>query len=143
MEPFDELAGCEAGRAGELAAEALRRERAEPEKGRDERPLDERAASARGAAEALKAQRATTKSLERGARPREAWARGARRAPVATALPRDEAIVLISGADPLKDKKYDITKHPRWPEVYPGHRGARFDRPFDYSEYMERRKQRC
>lgn len=58
-------------------------------------------------------------------------------------LPRDEAIVLISGADPLKDKKYDITKHPRWPEVYPGHRGARFDRPFDYSEYMERRKQRC
>lgn len=72
---FDEL-GREAGRAGELAAEALRRrERAEPEKGRDERPLDERAASARGAAEALEAQRATTKSLERGARPREARAR--------------------------------------------------------------------
>ena len=72
---FDEL-GREAGRAGELAAEALRRrERAEPEKGRDERPLDERAASVRGAAEALEAQRATTKSLERGARPREARAR--------------------------------------------------------------------
>lgn len=72
---FDEL-GREAGRAGELAAEALRRrERAEPEKGRDDRPLDERAASARGAAEALEAQRATTKSLERGARPREARAR--------------------------------------------------------------------
>lgn len=72
---FGEL-GREAGRAGELAAEALRRrERAEPEKGRDERPLDERAASARGAAEALEAQRATTKSLERGARPREARAR--------------------------------------------------------------------
>lgn len=72
---FDEL-GREAGRAGELAAEALRRrERAEPEKGRDERPLDERAASARGAAEALEAQRSTMKSLERGARPREARAR--------------------------------------------------------------------
>ena len=72
---FDEL-GREAGRAGELAAKALRRrERAEPEKGRDERPLDERAASAREAAEALEAQRATTKSLERGARPREARAR--------------------------------------------------------------------
>lgn len=58
-------------------------------------------------------------------------------------LPRDEAIVLIAGANPLKDKKYDIEKHPRWPEVYPGHPGARFGSPFDYSEYMERRKQRC
>ena len=58
-------------------------------------------------------------------------------------LPRDEAIVLIAGANPLKDRKYDIEKHPRWPEVYPGHPGARFERPFDYSEYMERRKQEC
>jgi type IV secretion system protein VirD4 len=29
-------------------------------------------------------------------------------------LPRDEAIVLIAGADPIKDKKYDTTRHPRW-----------------------------
>lgn len=58
-------------------------------------------------------------------------------------LPRDEAIVLIAGANPLKDRKYDIEKHPRWPEVYPGHPGARFERPFDYAEYMERRDQQC
>ena len=29
-------------------------------------------------------------------------------------LPRDQAIVLISGADPIKDRKYDTTRHPRW-----------------------------
>ncbi|MGI6535350.1 MAG: VirD4-like conjugal transfer protein, CD1115 family [Eggerthellaceae bacterium] len=29
-------------------------------------------------------------------------------------LPRDEAIVLISGTDPIRDRKYDTTRHPRW-----------------------------
>lgn len=56
-------------------------------------------------------------------------------------LPRDEAIVLIAGTDPIKDKKYDITAHPRWHSVYPGHEGAAFDRPFDFAEYAERRMQ--
>lgn len=56
-------------------------------------------------------------------------------------LPRDEAILLIAGTDPLRDKKYDITAHPRWHSVYPGHEGAAFDRPFDFAEYAERRMQ--
>lgn len=47
-------------------------------------------------------------------------------------LPRDEAIVLISGTDPLRDRKYDVTMHPRYDEVYPGHEGARYAEPFDF-----------
>jgi tRNA A37 N6-isopentenylltransferase MiaA len=39
-------------------------------------------------------------------------------------MPRDEAIVLIAGTDPLRDRKYDIESHPRWKEVHPGHDGA-------------------
>ena len=39
-------------------------------------------------------------------------------------MPRDEAIVLIAGTDPLRDAKYDIERHPRWKEVHPGHDGA-------------------
>lgn len=58
-------------------------------------------------------------------------------------LPRDEAIVLISGANPLKDRKYDIERHPRWREVYPGRRGCVHADPFDFSEYMERRESQC
>lgn len=54
-------------------------------------------------------------------------------------LPRDEAIVLIAGASPLRDRKFDIETHRRWREVYPGHPGAAHRLPFDYSEYMERR----
>lgn len=50
-------------------------------------------------------------------------------------LPRDEAIVLITGAFPLRDKKYDVTGHPRYPLIDPGPReGARYDRPFDFGE---------
>ena len=41
-------------------------------------------------------------------------------------LPRDEAIVLITGADPLRDRKYDVTMHPLYDEVYPGHEGAKY-----------------
>ena len=54
-------------------------------------------------------------------------------------MPRDEAIVLIAGANPLRDRKFDIEDHRRWREVYPGHPGASHRLPFDYSEYMERR----
>ena len=53
-------------------------------------------------------------------------------------LPRDEAIVLIAGADPLRDRKYDVCRHPRWHEVYPGHPGAAHAQPFDFKEYAER-----
>ena len=50
-------------------------------------------------------------------------------------LPRDEAIVLITGTDPLRDKKYDVTMHPLYDEAYPGHEGGKFPEPFDFSEY--------
>ena len=50
-------------------------------------------------------------------------------------LPRDEAIVLITGTDPLRDKKFDVTMHPLYDEAYPGHEGAKFPEPFDFSEY--------
>lgn len=55
-------------------------------------------------------------------------------------LPRDTALVLIAGAMPLKDKKYDITRHPMWPEAYPGHSGARYADPFDFKDYLESRR---
>lgn len=56
-------------------------------------------------------------------------------------LPRDEAIVLIAGTDPLCDKKYDITRHPMWDAVYPGHPGSTHAHPFDFREYAERRRE--
>lgn len=55
-------------------------------------------------------------------------------------LPRDMAIVLIAGTDPLKDRKYDITKHPRWPQAYPGHKGAAFDEPFDFGRHLDQKR---
>jgi type IV secretion system protein VirD4 len=54
-------------------------------------------------------------------------------------LPRDEAIVLITGTDPLKDRKFDITRHPRWDRVYPGHEGCKFETPFDFGAYARER----
>ena len=54
-------------------------------------------------------------------------------------LPRDEAIVLIAGTDPLRDGKYDVSMHPRWRSVYPGRADALYGLPFDFSEYRERR----
>lgn len=54
-------------------------------------------------------------------------------------LPRDESIVLISGTYPLKGAKYRIEEHPFYPEVDPGHAGARHEERFDFKEYRERR----
>lgn len=47
-------------------------------------------------------------------------------------MPRDEGLVLINGAQPFKDKKYDLRKHPR---------SARLEGrgPFDFKEYRARR----
>ena len=96
-ESFDRL-GREAGAAAEKAAEGLRADArdgrgargASPSRdarqadGRgpsgspalaDDRPLEERAEHARGAAEALEAQRSTTRAAERSARPPKARAR--------------------------------------------------------------------
>lgn len=49
-------------------------------------------------------------------------------------LPRDRAIVLIAGADPLRDAKYDVEKHPHWRETAPG--GGD---PFDFGSYLRER----
>lgn len=55
-------------------------------------------------------------------------------------LPRDEAIVLIAGTQPLRDRKFDISAHPRWHSVYPGHPGALYEEPFDFAEYVGRKE---
>jgi len=55
-------------------------------------------------------------------------------------LPRDEAIVLIAGANPVRDKKYRLEGHPRYALVDPGHPGAAFAERFDFSEYWSARK---
>lgn len=53
-------------------------------------------------------------------------------------LGRDEAIVLISGANPLRGAKYDVTRHARYAQIDPGHKGADFAAPFDFNEYRRR-----
>ena len=50
-------------------------------------------------------------------------------------LPRDEAIVMISGAFPMRDRKYVLEEHPRYASVDPSHKGAKYDHPFDFREY--------
>ena len=54
-------------------------------------------------------------------------------------LPRDESIVLISGTYPLKGAKYRIEEHPSYPEVDPGHAGAKHEARFDFLEYRKRK----
>lgn len=55
-------------------------------------------------------------------------------------LPRDEAIVMISGSFPMKDKKYVLEEHPRYASVDPSHSGAAYDTPFDFRRYRESMK---
>ena len=50
-------------------------------------------------------------------------------------LARDEAIVLITGTFPIKDKKYPLERHVRYSKVDPGHAGAKHKEPFDFSAY--------
>ena len=52
-------------------------------------------------------------------------------------LDRTKAIVLIAGANPLIDEKYDIETHERWPQVYPGHVGAVYAQAFDFRQYRD------
>lgn len=56
-------------------------------------------------------------------------------------LPRDEAIVLIAGAFPFKDKKYPLERHPRYKQVDPGHTGAVHAERFDFASYSNRSKE--
>lgn len=55
-------------------------------------------------------------------------------------LPRDEAIVMISGSFPMRDKKYVLEEHPRYASVDPSHSGATYDTPFDFRRYRESMK---
>ncbi len=55
-------------------------------------------------------------------------------------LPRDEAIVMISGSFPMRDKKYVLEEHPRYASVDPSHKGATYDTPFDFRRYRESMK---
>ena len=54
-------------------------------------------------------------------------------------LPRDEAIVLVAGANPVRDKKFRIETHPRYRLVDPGHPGADFAERFDFGDYWNAR----
>ena len=53
-------------------------------------------------------------------------------------LSRRKALLLIAGAYPFKDDKYDASQHPRWNEVEPGHKGAKHSVPFDFGAYAKR-----
>lgn len=53
-------------------------------------------------------------------------------------LPRDEAIVMISGTFPMRDKKFVLEEHPRYASVDPSHSGSKYDIPFDFKEYASR-----
>lgn len=55
-------------------------------------------------------------------------------------LARDEAIVMISGAFPVRDRKYVLEEHPRYAQVDPGHAGAEHNIPFDFREYEQARR---
>lgn len=52
-------------------------------------------------------------------------------------LPRDKAIVIFSGSDPVVDAKYPAHEHPRWREVA-CHEGSAHPLPFSYPEYRAR-----
>lgn len=52
-------------------------------------------------------------------------------------LPRDEAIVMISGTFPMRDKKFVLEEHPRYASVDPAHSGSKYDTPFDFKEYAK------
>ena len=53
-------------------------------------------------------------------------------------LPRDEAIVMIAGTYPMRDRKYALDAHPRYQSIDPAHAGAKYDKPFDFHKYRIR-----
>lgn len=50
-------------------------------------------------------------------------------------MPKTSCLVLITGANPWIGDKYDVTAHPLYPYIDPGHRGSRFSRGFDMRAY--------
>lgn len=57
-------------------------------------------------------------------------------APEIARMSRSECLVLISGEHAFKSKKYDLTRHPRYKYIDPGHDGALFKEPFNAAEYI-------
>lgn len=52
-------------------------------------------------------------------------------------IERDEALLIIKGAQPAKDKKYPLERHPNYALMDPGHKGARYEEPFSLKDYLE------
>lgn len=50
---------------------------------------------------------------------------------------RSKAIVLIAGANPLQDYKYDPSNHHRYHYIDPGHEGADYKEKFDFMNYHQ------
>lgn len=55
-------------------------------------------------------------------------------------MSRKKAIVLIAGANPMKDDKFPVENHPRYKYIDPGHKGAAYDEPFNFVEYRKKQK---
>lgn len=52
---------------------------------------------------------------------------------------RSQALLLVSNALPIKDRKYPTEKHPRYRELS-CHEGSEFPLPFDYASYRDERR---
>lgn len=52
-------------------------------------------------------------------------------------MDRSDCLVFITGANPWLGKKYDITSHPMYDWVDPGHKGAKFERGFNFLAYQQ------
>ena len=50
-------------------------------------------------------------------------------------MPQSECLILIRGADPYRGPKYDVTMHPCYKYIDPGHKGAVYSRVFDFPAY--------
>ena len=57
-------------------------------------------------------------------------------------MSRDEAIVIIAGANPIKDKKAKLERHHRYELVDPGHAGAKYKQRFDFCAYRDEERRR-
>ena len=52
-------------------------------------------------------------------------------------MDRSDCLVFITGANPWLGKKYDITAHPMYDWVDPGHKGAKYKRGFNFLAYQQ------
>lgn len=57
-------------------------------------------------------------------------------------MSRKECLVMISGAFPFKSKKYDLSTHPLYQYIDPGHDGGVYTEPFDATAFLEQERDR-